>query len=84
MYARHGVADGAHCANPCHAGRFTASGESKSGHGLACLRWHARFGRRSEKLDPEQLLLALEDIEQAVAGNEAADDKKDPVARNVG
>jgi hypothetical protein len=44
----------------------------------------AQFGRRSEKLDPEQLLLALEDIEQAVAGNEAADDKKDPVARNVG
>jgi len=27
----------------------------------------------------EQLLLALEDIEQAVAGNQAADDKKDPV-----
>jgi hypothetical protein len=25
-------------------------------------------------------LLALEDIEQAVAGNEAADDKKDPAA----
>src|SRR6267378_2059781 len=40
----------------------------------------AQFGRRSEKLDPEQLLLALEDIEQAIAGNEAADDKKDPVA----
>src|ERR1700745_4339685 len=38
----------------------------------------AQFGRRSEKLDPEQLLLALEDIEQSVAGNEAADDKKDP------
>ena len=38
----------------------------------------AHFGRRSEKLDPEQLALALEDIEQAVAGNEAADDKKDP------
>jgi transposase len=37
----------------------------------------AQFGRRSEKLDPEQLLLALEDIEQAVAANEAADDKKD-------
>src|SRR5215204_427476 len=35
----------------------------------------AQFGRRSEKLDPEQLLLALEDIEQAVAGNEAAEDK---------
>ena len=40
----------------------------------------AQFGRRSEKLDPEQLLLALEDIEQAIAANEAADDKKDAVA----
>jgi transposase len=40
----------------------------------------AQFGRRSEKLDPEQLLLALEDIEQAIAGNEAGDDKRDPVA----
>ncbi|HXP75735.1 MAG TPA: IS66 family transposase [Stellaceae bacterium] len=37
----------------------------------------AQFGRRSEKLDPEQLLLALEDIEQAIAGSEAAEDKKD-------
>ena len=36
----------------------------------------AQFGRRSEKLDPEQLLLALEDIEQAIAGNEAADDRR--------
>ncbi len=42
----------------------------------------AQFGRRSEKLDPEQLLLAIEDVEQAVAGSEAAEDKKDPaVAR---
>jgi transposase len=40
----------------------------------------AQFGRRSEKLDPEQMLLALEDIEQAIAANEAADDKKDPAA----
>jgi transposase len=40
----------------------------------------AQFGRRSEKLDPEQLLLALEDIEQAVAANEAADDKKNVAA----
>jgi transposase len=38
----------------------------------------AQFGRRSEKLDADQLLLALEDVEQAVAGNEAAADKKDP------
>jgi len=40
----------------------------------------AQFGRRSEKLDPEQLLLAIEDIEQALAGDEAAEDKKDPAA----
>jgi len=40
----------------------------------------AQFGRRSEKLDPEQLLLALEDIEQAIAANEAGDDKKDAAA----
>jgi len=40
----------------------------------------AQFGRRSEKLDRDQLLLGLEDVEQAVAGNEAAEDKKDPVA----
>jgi transposase len=42
----------------------------------------AQFGRRSEKLDPEQLGLAFEDIEQAIAANEAEGDKKDPaVAR---
>jgi transposase len=40
----------------------------------------AQFGRRSEKLDPEQLLLALEDIEQAIAGDEAREDKKDAAA----
>jgi hypothetical protein len=40
----------------------------------------AQFGRRSEQLDPEQLLLALEDIEQAVAETEAAADKSNPVA----
>jgi transposase len=39
-----------------------------------------QFGRRSEKLDPEQLQLALEDIEQAIAADEAASDKKDPAA----
>src|ERR1700752_1996306 len=38
----------------------------------------AQFGRRSEKLDPEQLRLAIEDIEQALASDEAAEDKKDP------
>ena len=40
----------------------------------------AQFGRRSEKLDPDQLGLALEDIEQVIAANEADDDKKDAVA----
>ena len=37
----------------------------------------AHFGKRSEKLDPDQLLLTLEDIEQAIAESEANDDKKD-------
>jgi transposase len=41
-------------------------------------RW--QFGRRSEQLDPDQLFLALEDIEQAIAGSEADDDKKNPTA----
>jgi hypothetical protein len=35
-------------------------------HLLQQLR-RARFGRSSEKLDAEQLQLALEDIEQAIA-----------------
>jgi len=34
-----------------------------------------RFGRRSERLDPEQLALALEDLEQAIAAAEAAAEK---------
>src|ERR671916_229113 len=37
-----------------------------------------RFGRRSEKLDPEQLNLALEDVEQAIAETEAQQGKADP------
>jgi transposase len=40
----------------------------------------AQFGRRSEKLDPEQLRLALEDIEQVIAANEADEDKMNPAA----
>ena len=34
-----------------------------------------RFGRRSERLDPDQLALALEDLEQALAAAEAAAEK---------
>ena len=39
-----------------------------------------QFGRRSEKLDPDQLNLAFEDIEQAIAGDEARDDKNNAAA----
>src|SRR5690349_18218048 len=34
-----------------------------------------RFGRRSERLDPDQLQLGLEDLEQTVAAAEAAQDE---------
>ena len=39
------------------------------------------FGRRSEKLDPNQFNLALEDLEQAVAASEAEQDTADPAVR---
>src|SRR5579872_5549727 len=39
-----------------------------------------QFGRKSEKLDPDQFALALEDVEQAIAASEAADDKRDRTA----
>src|ERR1044071_5080586 len=42
-----------------------------------------RFGRRSEKLDPDQLSLALEDIEQAIAQTEAEQEKADPAFRRA-
>jgi transposase len=48
-------------------------------HVLQQLR-RMQFGRRSEKLDPDQLALAFEDIEQAIAASEADDDKRNPVA----
>src|SRR5579872_3987314 len=37
-----------------------------------------QFGRRSERLDPDQLNLALEDLEQAIAETEAEQEKADP------
>src|ERR671921_1299678 len=40
-----------------------------------------RFGRRSEKLDPDQLALALEDVEQAIAETEAEQEKTDPALK---
>ena len=48
-------------------------------HLLRQLR-RTQFGRRSERLDPDQLQLAMEDTEQAIAVNEAAADKSDPTA----
>ena len=36
-----------------------------------------RFGRRSEQLSPDQLKLAIEDIEQEIAEHEAAEDAAD-------
>jgi transposase len=43
----------------------------------------ARFGRSSEKLDPDQLQLALEDVEQAVAQGEAEAERRDPARREA-
>ena len=37
-----------------------------------------QFGRHSERLDPDQFSLALEDLEQAVAATEAAQERADP------
>ena len=42
-----------------------------------------QFGRRSEKLDPDQLALALEDLEQAVAESDAEAEKADPQVRQA-
>ena len=42
-----------------------------------------QFGRRSEKLDPDQFTLALEDLEPAVAAGEAEQEKADPALRKV-
>jgi transposase len=39
----------------------------------------AKFGRSSERLDPEQPHLASEDIERAIAATEADDDKRGSV-----
>ena len=42
-----------------------------------------QFGRRSEKLNPDQLALGLEDLEQAVAAAEAEAEKTDPTLRRA-
>lgn len=42
---------------------------------------HAAFGRRSEKCDPDQFELALEDLETAIAAIHAEEDVDDRVAK---
>src|ERR671938_1998918 len=42
-----------------------------------------QFGRRSEKLDPDQLNLGLEDVEQAIAETEAQQEKADPAFKRA-
>jgi transposase len=42
-----------------------------------------QFGRRSEKLDPDQLNLALEDLEQVVAAVEAEQEKAAPALKRA-
>jgi transposase len=41
-----------------------------------------RFGRRSERLDPDQLALALEDLEQSLAAAEAQEERAAPQEQN--
>ncbi len=43
-----------------------------------------RFGRRAESLPEDQLLLALEDVEQGEAGETEANEAKSPAARAEG
>ena len=40
-----------------------------------------QFGKRSERIDPDQLALALEEIEQAIAGAEAEHENNKPAAK---
>jgi transposase len=42
-----------------------------------------QFGRRSEKLDPDQLTLGLEDVEQAIAETEARQEKANPAFKRA-
>jgi transposase len=44
-------------------------------HAIILALQRHRFGRRSERLDPDQLALALEDLEQSVAAAEAQEEK---------
>jgi transposase len=43
-----------------------------------------QFGRRSEQLTPDQLLLGIEDLEQTVAERQAGQDAADPAPTSRG
>jgi hypothetical protein len=51
-------------------------------HLLQQLR-RAQFGRKSERLDPDQLQLAIEDLETAVAAEGAEDAEPDKTAQSA-
>src|SRR5665213_4234374 len=42
-----------------------------------------RFGRRAETLDPDQLALGLEDVEQEIAAGEAGAESASPAAKTA-
>src|SRR5579872_7188799 len=42
-----------------------------------------RFGRRAETLDPDQLALGLEDVEQEIAAGEAGTESASPAAKTA-
>jgi transposase len=59
-----------------------AARNAKLEHILAEIR-RAHFGRKSERISDDQLALALEDLEAALAKDEAKDEKADPALRLV-
>src|SRR4051794_3395812 len=59
------------------------AGQNDRLHHLIRQLQRLQFGRRSEKLDPDQLNLALEDVEQAVAEIEAQQEKADPAVKRA-
>src|SRR3954451_24620989 len=54
------------------AERYAAQAEIEKLRLLIRQLQRGQFGRRSEKLDPDQLQLGLEDLEQTIAAAEAA------------
>jgi transposase len=59
-----------------------AARNAKLEHILAEIR-RAHFGRKSERISDDQLALALEDLEAALAKDEAKDEKADPALKLV-